>query len=375
MKRKKHIPMTLFFGLLILLILGAFAGQNQLQKNEEDIKEVTGKVIQVNNDEVVQQGIIKIGSQRAAVEILDGDFQGEVVSAMNFLQGKMDLDNFYEPGDKVILGLLIENNQVKDAKVIDMVRQDHLLGMFLIFIILLLIYAKTIGVKALFSFVASLYVLWEIFIPGLMEGKNPLVFTVGIVLVLSAIIIFSVGGFTKKGIAAFLGTSIGLCITIGVTLFFGDRLSLHGMTQPYVETLIFNGYFNLNFKHIFFAAIIVGASGAAMDISMDVAAAMEEVKKKKPEISMKELIQSGISVGKAVIGTMATTLLLAYSGGYLTLLMVFISKESSLTRILNYKIMSAEIMRTLSGSIGLVLVAPITALVAGWIYSFKSSDE
>ncbi|MCG8531800.1 MAG: YibE/F family protein, partial [Desulfovibrionales bacterium] len=110
-----------------------------------------------------------------------------------------------------------------------------------------------------------------------------------------------------------------------------------------------------------------GASGACMDIAMDIAASMDEVKLKKPDISPMELMRSGFTVGRHVIGTMATTLLLAYSGGYLTLLMIFRVKEPSIMRMLNLKIVAAEIMRTLVGSMGLVTVAPITALVGGII--------
>ena len=104
-----------------------------------------------------------------------------------------------------------------------------------------------------------------------------------------------------------------------------------------------------------------------MDIAMDIAASMDEIKNKKPEICPRELIKSGFTVGRHVIGTMATTLLLAYSGGFLTLLMIFKVKEPSLMRMLNMKIVAAEIMRTLVGSIGLVVVAPITAIVGGII--------
>jgi uncharacterized membrane protein len=132
---------------------------------------------------------------------------------------------------------------------------------------------------------------------------------------------------------------------------------------------------DLNMQHIFYAAIIMGASGAAMDIAMDVCASMEEIKKKKPDIDRKTLIQSGFNVGRAVIGTMTTTLLLAYSGGYLTLLMLFMSKNTSFARMINLKIVAAEIMRTIVGSIGLVLVAPITAIVAGFVFSYDFSKE
>ena len=104
---------------------------------------------------------------------------------------------------------------------------------------------------------------------------------------------------------------------------------------------------------------------------MDIASAMAEVKSKKPDIMCRELIQSGFNVGRAVIGTMTTTLLLAYSGGYLTLLMLFASQDTDFVRIINYRMVAAEILRTVAGSIGLVLIAPITAVIAGWIYSYN----
>lgn len=111
-----------------------------------------------------------------------------------------------------------------------------------------------------------------------------------------------------------------------------------------------------------------------MDIAMDVTASVSEVKDKKPEISMSELIQSGYNVGRMVTGTMTTTLLLAYSGGYLTMLMLFVSKGTSINRILNFKVVAAEIFRTLVGSVGLVMVAPITAIIAGWILSLNFEE-
>ncbi len=104
-----------------------------------------------------------------------------------------------------------------------------------------------------------------------------------------------------------------------------------------------------------------------MDIAMDVSASMDEIKIKCPEIRMGELVRSGLTIGRTVIGTMSTTLLLAYSGGYLTMLMIFVSQDTSFTRIINMKIVAAEIFRVLMGSIGLIIVALVTALVAGFL--------
>ena len=104
-----------------------------------------------------------------------------------------------------------------------------------------------------------------------------------------------------------------------------------------------------------------------MDIAMDISASMKEVLDKKPDISRRELFFSGIKVGRAVIGTMTTTLLLAYSGGYTGLLMVFMAQGTPALNILNLNYVSAEILHTLVGSFGLVTVAPLTAFVGSFI--------
>jgi uncharacterized membrane protein len=121
--------------------------------------------------------------------------------------------------------------------------------------------------------------------------------------------------------------------------------------------------------------VLLGASGAAMDIAMDVSVSMNEIKLKRPDIAMWELVQSGFNVGRMVIGTMATTLLLAYSGGYLTMLMVFVSQGTSFTRIINMKLVAAEIFRILIGSIGLLMVAPVTAIIAGCLLCLCTEEN
>ncbi|WP_134115172.1 YibE/F family protein [Orenia marismortui] len=352
---------------LVLLMIGLFF--MSVEEKKSDNIEVKAVVLETDNSEMIQSGIAKIGFQMLKVKIIEGKYQDKVMEASNNLIGKLDMDNYYKKGDKIIVALLEKENKIIAAKAIDLYRQNWQLLLFGFFVLLLILYAGYIGAKALFSFIASLYIIWNLLIPGLLAGKDPLLLSSVTLLILSALIIFAVAGFNKKGLVAFVGTISGLAITVLITIIFGNRLELLGMTSPFAETLLFSGYLDLNMKHIFYSAIVIGASGAAMDIAMDIAASMEELKSKKPEIEMKELIQSGFNVGKAVIGTMTTTLLLAYSGGYLTLLMLFMSKNTSLNRMMNLKMVSAEILRTLTGSIGLVLVAPITAVFAGWIYS------
>ena len=116
-----------------------------------------------------------------------------------------------------------------------------------------------------------------------------------------------------------------------------------------------------------FAVVLVAFAGAMMDVAVDITASVDEVVKVAPETTYFQAIRSGFNVGRAVMGTMTTTLLLAYSGGFISLLMVFMAQGTPLINILNLKYVSSEILHTLIGSLGLVTVSPFTALTSGYL--------
>jgi len=131
--------------------------------------------------------------------------------------------------------------------------------------------------------------------------------------------------------------------------------------------LLYSGFPNLNLNTIFLAGVYLASSGALMDLAMDISAAQYELFCVKPDISRAVLIKSGMSVGRLVVGTMTTTLLLAYSGGYTALLMIFMAKGGSAMSFFNNHYVANELFYTLAGSIGLVATAPLTAIAGGFI--------
>ncbi len=356
---KKSLPIVLLAALGSLFIFLSGPGKN----------ETTARVLKVSNDEVIESGVGRLGYQELTVRFLDGPFKGREAEATNHLTGSLEIDNFYNEGDRIISAIKTKDGEIKAVMAVDLYRWPTELLLMGLFIAALLFFAGETGLRALISFLASVLVIWHLLIKGLLAGIPPFPLTVAVLVLLSAIILFSIAGFNRKGLAAFLGTLAGLMITALITRIFGVHMGLKGMTAPFSQTLLIKGYININMQEVFFCSIILGASGAAMDIAMDIAASLEEIYKKRPDIHLKELIKSGFTIGKAVIGTMTTTLLLAYSGGYITLLMLFYSQETSFTRMINFKLVSAEVLRTLSGSTGLVLVAPLTAVIASWIYT------
>ena len=183
------------------------------------------------------------------------------------------------------------------------------------------------------------------------------------VAVLTFIIIFLVAGLNFKGVTAFGGAMLGVISCAVTGWFFARVFHINGAVMPYSQALLYSGYEMLNLSDIYVGAIFLSSSGAVMDLAMDIASGMDELVLKRQDISHKALFISGIRMGRSVVGTMTTTLLLAYSGGYLTLLMVFAAQGTGFIDILTNPHVASELVKTLVGSFSLVLVAPFTALL------------
>ena len=338
---------------------------------------VKALVLKTDNTLVVETGILKTGSQIVQIRILNGKFKGKELTAYNQLIGRMEFDKYFSSGDKTltVLNLNKAKTEIISANVIDHYRinlEAILLGLFVLFLI---VFAGWTGVKAILSFLFAGIVIWKLLLPGLLKGFAPIPLSLGIVALLTSVIIFLVAGTNKKGLVAFFGAMSGIAITCFMAILFGKLFNIHGAIKPFSETLLYSGYSYLNLTEIFLAGIFISSSGAVMDISMDIAASQHEVFQHNNNITTKQLRHSGFEVGKAVVGTMTTTLLLAYSGGFSALLMVFIAQGTPMVNILNMNYVSGEILHTLVGSFGLVLVAPFTAIIGAWVFTKRKKNK
>jgi uncharacterized membrane protein len=346
---------------LLPLKFGEHSGET---KRTERVKAV---ILQTDNSTMRQFGIVRTGDQGLTIRVLSGRFAGRELEAVNHLMGRLELDKVFAPGDKVfvVLDLDESGNAVAKANVLDFYRMDIELIVLVLFSLFLLVFAGWTGAKALLSFLFTALMIWKVFLPGMLRGWDPVLTSLGVVAALTAAIILLVGGMNRRGAVAFAGSMAGIGITCVLALAFGSAFRIHGAVKPFSETLLYSGFAHLDLTKIFLAGIFLASSGAVMDLAMDVAAAMTEIRSKNPNITRKELVLSGFSVGRAVVGTMTTTLLLAYTGSYASLLMAFIAQGVPLANVLNMQYVAAEILNTLVGSFGLVTVAPLTALAGG----------
>lgn len=312
--------------------------------------------------------IVTTGQQVARVRVVSGAFRGQVADTINYLGGKMEMDEHYRPGQLVLIEYNLQDGRMLDARTRGVLRLQWQAGLVVLFAVLLLALAGWTGFNALLTFVFVALLLWRVFFPLMLRGYPPLGTGLALTTLLVALVTLSIGGLNRRGLAAFLGTMLGVLVTCGLAVVCTRAFQIHGAVRPFAETLLYGGYFTLDLTRIFIASVFIASSGAIMDLAMDIASAMHEVWELHPEISRVAHVRSGLRVGRAVIGTMTTTLLLAYSGTHMTMCMLFIARGLPMANILNLPMVSAEVLNTLVGSFGLITAAPFTALVAGLLY-------
>lgn len=371
MRKLKFTRETVCYQLPVIFCLALMAVLFFLPTGFEDAviykgtERCAAEVLNTDDSKIISTGLIKSGEQRCTVRFLGGEFKGLEAEGFNMLNGSLEADKIFRPGDKALVVISHKGDEILSVNLIDHYRLNKELILAGCFVVLLIIFAGKTGIRAVLSFGLTILMIWKLLVPMYLKGMQPVMVGLVIVLSLTFIIITLVYGFDRKAFAAVSGSFLGIITTCVMGLIFTDAFKIHGAIMPNSESLLYSGYENLNLTQIFMASIFIGSSGAVMDLAVDITSAVNEVIQKKPDIGWKEAMQSGMAVGRAAMGTMTTTLLLAYSGGCVALLMVFMAQGTPIDNILNYKYVSSEILDTIVGSFGLVTVAPFTALTSG----------
>lgn len=369
-KIQYHAPVwvcLLFIAWLAILPTG-------YQEIYREAEQCVAKVIQTDESKIIDTGLVRSGEQRCQLEIVSGKFKGRTAEGVNMLNGSLEQDKLFSEGDRAQVVVSYNADEILMVTMIDHDRIPMELVMGAIFILFLILFAGRTGVRAVLSFFLTVLAIWKLLVPLYLKGYNPIWTGLVFTLLLSVLIIALVYGFDRRCISAVSGTFLGILVTCLLGSLFTDLFQIHGAVMSSSESLLYAGYQDLNLTRIFMASIFIGASGALMDLSVDITSAVHEVIEKRPDIGWKEAVRSGMNVGRSAMGTMTTTLLLAYSGGYIALLMVFMAQGTPLVNILNYKHVAAEMVHTVIGSFGLVTVAPFTALCAGVLLSQRKRD-
>lgn len=374
MSPRKNLS-TIFGCLIISIILMAIPTGFEGALQFRDAEKCRVLVEEVDNSKLIDTGLIRTGQQVCSVKILSGKFKGQLTEGWNMLGGSLSQDKLFRPGDIVQAIVHYETSEsgtvFYSVNLIDYYRLKVELILAVAFAVFLISFAGMTGIRSVFSFVITILVLWKILVPFYLKGFNPIMTGIVVVAIMTFIILALVYGFDKRLVSAFSGSMTGILFAAILSFVFTKKFHIHGAIMANSESLLYSGFQNLNLTQIFMASVFIGASGSVMDLSVDITSAVNEVvttaRKKGVPVTKREAVKSGMAVARAAMGTMTTTLLLAYSGTCIALLMVFMAQGTPVYNILNNNVVSAEIINTIAGSFGLAMTAPITALISGTV--------
>lgn len=366
-------PVVASLALMVALLLLPTGFEGALSYQNAD--RVSALVLSTDESDIYDTGLVRTGDQRCRVRILGGQFAGTETEAVNRLSGSLAQDKLFSAGEKAFVVVSHSGEQITTVYMTDHFRLGKEAILAGLFLLLLLVFARGTGLRAILSFIDTILLMWKVLVPSLLNGYNPVWVSLCLVMVLTALILMLIYGWDRRFLAAVSGAALGILVTAVLGAVFTDLFQIHGAVMESSESLLYAGYQHLDLTKIFIASIFLGSSGAVMDLSVDICSAVYEVVQKKPDIRAREAIASGFAVGRAACGSTTTTLLLAYSGSYIALLMVFMAQGTPVELMLNYKYVAAEIVHTIVGSFGLVTVAPLTAITSGLLLTHGISSK
>lgn len=325
----------------------------------------TDKGDPLTNEELINAKVIEVlesdsqSVQKVKVLVKEGEFKDKEFIVDNTLMMRNN-KVILKKKDEVLLLIQGSDEENLTITTYQYVREKKLLHLALFFILLVVVIGGVKGVHAILSVGFTICVISVLLLPGLLSGKDPIKLTIMCSFLIAIFSLIIQHGFSKKTISSFVGT-VGGVVTAGiVTLIMSNSLQVSINSEELMSLLRISQNINFNFQSLLFSGIVIGALGANIDMSMSVATAMNEIKESNKNITRAELIKCGMNVGRDVIGTMSNTLVLAYVGSAVVTFMIFIGYNIDFNYIINLEDISIEILRSLAGSIGIILSVPLT---------------
>lgn len=310
--------------------------------------------------------------QKLKVQITKGVLTGNDVIVEN---GTTPLAQVikYQEGDFVMLSFARSIDGFETIYITDYIRTEGILILFIVFILFALLIGAKKGLLSLISMALSFFIIFVFVLPQIQAGEDP----VGTAIIASIFIIpitfYMSHGFEKKTTVAMAGSLIALIITGIASNLFVNLTHLTGLATEEAIFLQMSNNIDYNLKGLLLAGIIIGTLGVMDDITISQTSIVYQLYDLKKELTFIELYKRSIQIGKDHIASMINTLFLVYAGASMPLLLLFMNNPRPFEEILSSEIITTEIVRTLVGSIGLILAVPITTYLA--CYFVKKSNK
>lgn len=280
-----------------------------------------------------------------------------------------------EVGDAVILYRIDFGSNVEWV-LVSYQRENSLWLLAGLFVMLIILFGRMKGFSSIVSLGFTIYAIFFILIPAILANANIYLVSLGIVLYVTLLTFILLSGFTKKMIAATLGCFGGIATAALIAYIWMEIMKMSGvLSDEYIHLILLKEDIPIDLRGIMFIAVVIGALGAVMDVSMSIASALEEIMINSPKITPTEVVKSGLNIGRDIMGTMSNTLILAYIGSALPFILLLIIYARPINLLANSEYIASEIMQAVAGSLGILFAMPITALITAALYRMTSKKS
>ena len=353
--------------LLLLLVLGGlFLRQEDGERTAAQKRSfAVAKVTDILADDAQPEpwsGGLRLGSQEIEVEILSGPHRGAVLETINYLSAYANVD--CKLGTRVIVRL--DYDDQGEPYIISVPNYDRgsvLIGMLVVFCLILVLVGGKKGIMALLGLAYTLAGIWFLLLPLILRGAPPIPASIAIAALTAAASLLMLTGFTRKTLCAGLGCVCGVAAAGLFAWVVGQITPISGFNMSEAEELVLRAYDSpMQIRGLLVSGILIASLGAVMDVAMSIASACSELREVDPDIGAGRLFRSGMNIGRDAMGTMANTLILAFAGAGLNMLLLFQVYGYPLIQIANSDAMAIELIQSVAGSVGIILTVPLVAL-------------
>ena len=364
----RALPMAAVLAVLVCIAVGL--NRTEEEQTESDASrmvyasaEVTAVLADNAQEDFQNAEGRRVGDQELEIRILSGDHKDEIMTVTNYMSALFNVD--VDQGDRIIVRIMTDEDGSYYASVFNYDRGIVLGAFLLIFFALLAILGGKKGIGALAGLLLTLGCIWFILIPCLIRGVPAIPVTIGVSAVSAAAGLIFLNGYSKKTLCAVCGC-VGGVLTGGIAAGAGGTLfPMNGFNMQEAENLILYGADRgLKVSGLLVCGVLISALGAVMDVALGIASSVWEMKEQNPDASAKSLFRSGMQIGKDAMGTMANTLILAFAGSSLNMLILVQTYDIPFLQLINTDSIALEVVQSVAGSVGILLTVPLVAFIS-----------
>lgn len=300
------------------------------------------------------------------VKILDGAERGKVVTVENDY-------TIFNIGDVLYLTHDVNSSQSTDMySVADAYRLPWLYGLVGLFVICVLIFGGKQGFRGMIALALSFLAIAYLLFPGILHGYSPVLMSIGIASLMIILGSYITHGFNKVTSSAVIGMVVTIVFTglLAYISIHGAKLTGFASEESVYLNMDTNG--SINFAGLLLGGIIIGLLGVLYDAAIGQAVAVDELHQVGPHLPRSVIFKRALRIGREHIGALVNILAIAYVGASLPLLLLFYQSGADFSLTMNKEIFATEIVRTMVGSIGLILAVPLTTFVAVFLLMKKA---